>query len=175
MTFHVFLITLDKWTSAIRYSLTPKFDRVPQAFLKIDMRHYAILELKITNIVTGIMIISQNRHSKFGTPPPPNQSPCIDIVFPKLYCKLTKRATLFLSFSLGNDLLHIIDLKNPRSPRIVYYTTLPGGELTDVETCGDYVAVAWDNKVNPLDGKVFVYKGFDNMAYKMDKIHSLSG
>ena len=87
----------------------------------------------------------------------------------------TNWSTLFLLYSLGNDILHIIDMKYPRNPRIVYNSMLPDGDLTDIETCGDYVAFAWDNKVHPLEGKVFIYKGFDNMAYTMEKLHSLSG
>lgn len=34
---------------------------------------------------------------------------------------------------------------------------MANGELTDIEVCDDKLAVTWDNKVDPIDGKVFVY------------------
>lgn len=78
-------------------------------------------------------------------------------------------------FFVGNELLHVIDVSVPEKAKVIFYTTLKGGELTDIETCGDFVAVAYDNMINPLDGQVVIYSGYDFGSNKMERIHTIKG
>jgi len=73
----------------------------------------------------------------------------------------------------GNELIHVIDIGDLAEPIVVYYQTVQGGEITDVETCEDFLALTIDNQVHPLDGKVMVFKGFQNDT--LEKIHEIHG
>ena len=75
----------------------------------------------------------------------------------------------------GNEVVHVIDVGVPSTPRVIFYTRLAGGELTDIETCADFVAVAFDNQQSPLHGMVYVFRGFDRRRGTMERLHSIRG
>ena len=38
------------------------------------------------------------------------------------------------------------------------------GDVTDVETCGQWVAVSFDNVISPLNGRVMIYTSYNAEA-----------
>ena len=72
--------------------------------------------------------------------------------------------------------MDISDPSNLQRPYFVQVAPAGSGEGTDVETCDSLVAVSYDNFVNPLDGRVFIYTTYDATAAEpMQLLFSIPG
>ena len=93
--------------------------------------------------------------------------------------KWNKQWQLYLPHILGLNYIHVIDISDPTSLSRPYYVSVAEdgtGEGTDVETCGNLVAVSYDNFVNPLDGSVIIYRTYDASAETpMERLFTIPG
>nr|UYM80487.1 shell protein 2A [Novocrania anomala] len=73
-------------------------------------------------------------------------------------------------YSVAEDgILHVSNISDPTNPEIIFHITLPMIP-TDVEVCGDIVAVSMEPSVRVSLASVVVYKIFDPQVGMLEKI-----
>lgn len=85
-----------------------------------------------------------------------------------------KNKTLLFSLLLqGRDLIHVLDYSDPENiERVDYYQIPVEGKAIDLETCGDLVAVSYDDTNQPLLGKVYIFRTYDGSSLQLlQEIH----
>ncbi|XP_067650977.1 mesenchyme-specific cell surface glycoprotein-like [Haliotis asinina] len=61
-------------------------------------------------------------------------------------------------YTVGDTVVHVIDVSNPNHMIILAYVEYPGMEFTDVEFCGGYIFTALDNRTDRANGKMIVFE-----------------
>ncbi|XP_066277451.1 mesenchyme-specific cell surface glycoprotein-like isoform X1 [Branchiostoma lanceolatum] len=78
-----------------------------------------------------------------------------------------------LIYTVGEaTILNVIDIRYPSAPRIVFRQYLPGG-ATDIDSCGNYIAVAIHAEPHTRPGTVLVFDMFDPVTNNLRLIHTL--
>lgn len=70
---------------------------------------------------------------------------------------------------LGGNILHVIDVKNVTSPKILHHMEIDHVDLTDIEYCGGYIFVSMDNILFKEEGRVVVYRIFSTSELMVEK------
>ena len=60
------------------------------------------------------------------------------------------------------------------SMSVLYHTSFPNVDITDVELCGDYVFIAFDNQTVREEGFVNVYGAYSDMS-GLELLHNIIG
>ncbi|WAR09968.1 GIGA3-like protein, partial [Mya arenaria] len=82
-------------------------------------------------------------------------------------------ATSKLLYSVGHTNIHVIDMANLNSTRVIFNTSFLNVDVTDVELCGGHVFVAFDNQTRREDGFVNVYRLYNRQSGTLDLVHSI--
>ncbi|XP_078667821.1 mesenchyme-specific cell surface glycoprotein-like [Branchiostoma floridae x Branchiostoma belcheri] len=69
-------------------------------------------------------------------------------------------------------ILNIIDIQDPSTPRVVFRQYLPGG-ATDIDSCGNYIAVAIHAEPHTRPGTVLIYEMYDPVQNDLRLIHTI--
>ncbi|XP_046549458.1 mesenchyme-specific cell surface glycoprotein-like [Haliotis rubra] len=63
-----------------------------------------------------------------------------------------------LLYTVGDTVVHVIDVSNPNHMIVLAHLEYPGMEFTDVEFCGGYFFTAMDNRTERANGKMIVFR-----------------
>ncbi|XP_052059664.1 uncharacterized protein LOC127700287 [Mytilus californianus] len=78
-------------------------------------------------------------------------------------------------YAVGGNILHVIDVKNVTSPKIVYHMEVDNVDLTDIEYCGGYIFVSMDNLLFKEEGRVVIYRNFSTSELMIEKYNITVG
>ncbi|KAL4216275.1 hypothetical protein ACF0H5_024000 [Mactra antiquata] len=76
-------------------------------------------------------------------------------------------------YSVGYTNIHVIDVHNLTQPVVLHHSSYPNVDATDVEVCGDFVYVAYDNKTTREHGYIDVYKVYNKTTGTLDLVHKI--
>lgn len=83
--------------------------------------------------------------------------------------------TLLLLMSLGNTNIHVIDMSDVTNPQIIYRESYEDCDVTDVEVCGDYVFIAFNNETEREKGFLNVYRVYNEDTGALELVNSVIG
>ncbi|XP_078589140.1 mesenchyme-specific cell surface glycoprotein-like [Branchiostoma floridae x Branchiostoma japonicum] len=76
-------------------------------------------------------------------------------------------------YTVGDaTILNIIDIRYPSAPRVVFRQYLPG-RATDIDSCGNYIAVALQAEPITRPGTVAIYEMYDPVNNDLRLIHTI--
>ncbi|XP_071091434.1 mesenchyme-specific cell surface glycoprotein-like [Haliotis cracherodii] len=73
-------------------------------------------------------------------------------------------------YTVGDTVVHAIDVSNPSHMIIVAYLEYPGMEFTDVEFCGGHIFTAMDNRTDRTNGKMIVFSGYNPVTKRIREV-----
>ncbi|XP_063441782.1 mesenchyme-specific cell surface glycoprotein-like isoform X2 [Mytilus trossulus] len=81
----------------------------------------------------------------------------------------------YIVYAVGGNILHVIDVKNVTSPKILHHMEIDHVDLTDIEYCGGYIFVSMDNILFKEEGRVVVYRNFSTSELMVEKYNITVG
>ncbi|CAH1785683.1 unnamed protein product [Owenia fusiformis] len=79
-----------------------------------------------------------------------------------------------LFYTVGGDFIHVVDIRDPRSPQILFYMKKANAGFTDVGVCGDYVVATSDNATHPLNGRLYIFLAYDFDTQSLELVNTLT-
>ncbi|XP_071089753.1 mesenchyme-specific cell surface glycoprotein-like [Haliotis cracherodii] len=73
-------------------------------------------------------------------------------------------------YTVGDTVLHAIDVSDPNNMKVAAYLEYPGMEFTDVEFCGGHIFTAMDNRTDRANGKMLVFSGYNPTTNQMKEV-----
>ncbi|XP_071172556.1 uncharacterized protein [Mytilus edulis] len=81
----------------------------------------------------------------------------------------------YIVYAVGGNILHVIDVKNVTSPKILHHMEIDHVDLTDIEYCGGYIFVSMHNILFKEEGRVVVYRIFSTSELMVEKYNITVG
>ncbi|XP_052061734.1 mesenchyme-specific cell surface glycoprotein-like [Mytilus californianus] len=81
----------------------------------------------------------------------------------------------YIVYAVGGNILHVIDVENVTSPKILHHIAIDDVDLTDIEYCGGHVFVSMDNDAFKAQGRVVVFSNFSTSELMVEKYNITVG
>lgn len=82
---------------------------------------------------------------------------------------------VFFFLLAGHSNIHVIDINDVSKPMVLFHTSYDNVDATDVEVCGGFVFVAFDNQTAREDGFVDVFTVFNSSSGSFEHVQRIVG